>query len=177
MTIRIKKPIGFLLSIIAGLTALLSPLVFASEAPRLKLEVEPVKRIYSEREGLMVKFIFTAQNKTKLCLHDDILSQMQISIHRPGSGKLALQPLVVQDNSILFQKPLQVRWLNAGDTLTLRANLKRFQFADGDKWEPGEYNVNAVFNLCEQTATDYVTDTGKEIPIKAVRQGWFMIML
>lgn len=149
----------------------------AADSPTLRLEVEPVKRIYSIREGLMVKFTFTAQSRTKLCLNDDILSQVQIDIYRPGSGKLALQPLVIQDNSVIFQKPMRVQWLDSGESLTLRANLKRFKFANAEKWEPGEYNVNATFNLCEQTPAEYVTNPGKEIPVKAVRQGWFMIML
>lgn len=175
--VRMQKPIGLLLSIIAISGLFFSPLSKAADPPGLKLEVEPVKRIYSDREGLMVKFIFKAQSKTKLCLDNDILSQMQISIYRPGSGKLALQPLVLRDNSVIFQQPMQVRWLESGDSLTLRANLKRFKFANGESWEPGEYNVNATFNLCEQTPAEYVTDSGQEIPIKAARQGWFMIML
>lgn len=124
----------------------------------------------------MVKFTFTAQSKTKLCLANDIMSQMNIGIYRPGSGKLPLAPMVIQDNSVIFQKPLQVRWLEAGDSITLRANLKRLKFANGEPWSPGEYNINATFNLCEQTPVEYTT-SGPEIPVKAAKPGWLMIML
>lgn len=150
--------------------------VQAAESPTLKLEIEPMKRIYSSREGLMMKFVFTARQKTKLCMDKDILGQMQFSIYRSGKGKLPLQPLVLRDNSQIFAQPMKVRWLEAGESVTLRANLKRFQFAEGEKWVPGEYSVNAVFNLCEQNAEETVTDPGRETPVRAQGQGWFMIM-
>lgn len=149
----------------------------AGESSGLRLEIEPIKQIYSSHEGLVVKFTFTAQEKTKLCLAKDILSQMQISISRPGKGKIPLQPLVLKDNSEIFQQPMKVQWLNSGQSVTLRANLKRYQFVDADQWTPGEYNVSAAFNLCEQTPAEVVTDPGQETPIKAARQGWFMIMI
>ena len=149
----------------------------ASNANSLRLEIEPIKQIYSNHEGLVFKFIFTAHERTKLCLAKDILSQTQISISRPGKGKVPLKPLVIQDNSEIFQEPMKVQWLDSGESVTLRANLKRYQFVDAEQWTPGEYNVNATFNLCEQTPTEVVTDPGQEIPIKASRQGWFMIMI
>jgi hypothetical protein len=169
----LRKALGFVISIIA---AFILPTMGLAE-PGLKLDVVPVKRIYSSREGLMMKFVFTAQSRTKLCLSKDILSQMRINIHRSGSGKLPLQPLVVHDNSVLFQEPMQIRWLDVGESITLRANLKRFRFADDNKWEPGEYSVEVIFNLCEQTPNDYVTASDKEIPVKSRQPGWFMIML
>jgi hypothetical protein len=149
----------------------------AGEPVGLRLEIEPIKQIYSIREGLVVKLIFKANQKTKLCMAKDILSQMDIAIFRPGQGKLALQPLVIKDNSTIFQEPMKVQWLESGQSLTLRANLKRYQFLDTDQWTPGEYNVSATFNLCEQTPAERVTDPGREIPVRAVRQGWFMIMI
>lgn len=149
----------------------------AGEPVALRLEIEPTKQIYSSHEGLVVKFTFTAKEKTKLCLAKDILSQMQISISRPGQGKIPLQPLVMRDNSRIFQEPVKVLWLNSGQRLTLRANLKRYQFFSEEQWTPGEYNVSAVFNLCEQSSAEVVTDLGQEIPVKAIRQGWFMIMI
>jgi hypothetical protein len=145
--------------------------------PGLKLQLEPTKQIYTNHEGLVVKFIFTAQSKTKLCLDKDILSQMQINISKPGKGKIPLKPLVLKDNSQIFQEPMKVLWLDSGESLTMRANLKRFQFDNGEQWIPGEYSVNAVFNLCEQTPAETVTDPGQEIPIKSSGQGWFMIMI
>lgn len=149
----------------------------AGEPTGLKLEIEPTKQIYSSHEGLVLKFTFTARSKTKLCLAKDILSQTQVTISRPGKGKVLLKPLVMRDNSALFQEPMQVQWLDSGESLSLRANLKRFQFDDGEQWTPGEYNVDARFNLCEQTPAEEVTDPGQEIPVKAVHPGWFMIMI
>lgn len=151
--------------------------VQAGEPTGLRLQIEPTKQIYSLKEGLVVKFIFTANQKTKLCLSKDILSQMQVSISRPGQGRLALQPLVINDNSTIFQEPMRVHWLEAGQSLTLRANLKRYRFVDTDQWTSGEYTVSATFNLCEQTPSELVTDPGQEIPVKAVHPGWFMIMI
>lgn len=152
-------------------------MVQARPSQKLRLEIEPAKRIYSSREGLMVKFTFTALSKTKLCLDKDLLSQMQFSVFRPGTGKLQLQPLVVRDNSQIFAEPMQIRWLDSGESLTLRANLKRFKFANGEHWDPGEYNVSAVFHLCAQNASETVDASGPEIPVPTARQGWFMIMI
>jgi hypothetical protein len=148
----------------------------AADTPGLKLEVAPVKQIYSNREGLMVKFILTARTRTKLCLAKDLLSQMQVDISRSGVGKLPLQPLVLRDNSALFSEKLKIHWLEPGESLTLRANLKRYRFNDGEVWKPGDYSVGATFNLCEQTADEQVMPGGKEVPVRSVRQGWFMIM-
>lgn len=164
-------------SIILVAFCLMASVGQAGEPVGLRLEIEPTKQIYSVREGLVVKLVFKANQKTKLCLAKDILSQMQVSISRPGQGKLALQPLVIKDNSTIFQEPMKVLWLESGQSLTLRANLKRYHFLDTDQWTPGEYNVSATFNLCEQTPAEIVTDPGQEIPVKAVRQGWFMIMI
>jgi hypothetical protein len=152
-------------------------LVGASMAtPVLKFEMEPAKRIYSSREGLVVKFTFTANARTKLCLEKDFLTQMTVSVSRPGVGKLPLAPLVVTDHKEIFQQRTKIRWLKAGEKLTLRANLRRFRFANGDPWAPGEYSVNAVFNLCEQTPEEAVNPLGKEIPVPARQPAWLMIM-
>jgi hypothetical protein len=102
---------------------------------------------------------------------------MQVTIVKPGIGKIPLKPLVITDNSQIFQEPMQVLWLESGESVTMRANLKRFQFDNGEEWAPGEYNVNAVFNLCEQTPAETVTDPGKETPIPSTGRGWFMIMI
>lgn len=170
-----------LFTIIPMLLWILSGYVCAGEAsglvlPGLMLKVEPAKQIFSSREGLVTRFTFKAQSKTKLCLDKDILSQMQVTIARSGSGTLPLKPLVLKDNSQLFQEPMKVVWLEAGQSLTLRANLKRYQFDGGEQWTPGEYSVGATFNLCEQTPAQKVTDPGRETPVKSERQGWFMIM-
>jgi hypothetical protein len=151
--------------------------VCAEEGPGLKLNVEPIKQIFSTREGLVFKYTFTAQRKVKLCLSKDLLSQIQVDISHSGRGKMPLQPLVIQDNSQIYQEPMRVLWLENGQSVTLRANLKRYQFSNGEKWTPGEYSVNTTFNLCEQTPAETVTDPGKEIPIHASQQGWFMIMI
>ena len=174
----LKKIYGFLLFIIPISLGLWGMSAYAGDAPAgLKMEIQPTKQIYSIREGLVMKFIFTAQAKTKLCLDKDIFSQMQVTIAKPGIGKVPLKPLVLKDNSQMFQEPMKVQWLEAGESMTLRANLKRFQFDSGETWAPGEYSVNAVFNLCEQTPAEKVTEPGQEIPIKSVGQGWFMIMI
>lgn len=145
-------------------------------AAPLTLRLEPTKRIFSSREGVTVKFVLTARARTKVCLSKDVLSQMQISVGQSGRGQMPLAPLVLKDNTIRFQQALKVRWLEPGESLTLRANIKRLRFADGQPWAPGEYSVGATFNLCEQTPTEYVTETGQEIPVRAESQGWFMIM-
>lgn len=152
------------------------PPAAAPQSAILQMQLVPLNGIYSIREGLVMQFIFTAKAKTKLCLDKDILSQMQLSVFRSGQGKLPLKPLVIKDNSHLFMEPMRVVWLESGQSLTVRANLKRFQFDGGASWVPGEYNADAIFNLCEQTPVEPVTEPGHEIPIKAARQGWFMIM-
>jgi hypothetical protein len=168
---------GLLCFIITLALCFVSNPVHAGDAPGLKLDIEPIKQLFSSREGLVFKFTFRAQSRTKLCVAKDILSQMQVNISRSGTGKLPLQPLVIRDNSQIFQEPMRVYWLNTGQSIALRANLKRYQFNDGEHWTPGEYNVDATFNLCEQTPEENVTDPGKESPIKSSRQGWFMIMI
>lgn len=148
----------------------------AGQNPLLQLKLAPQKEIFSNHEGLVMQFIFTAKARTKLCLDKDILTQTQVSIFQSGMGKLPLKPIVIKDNSHLFMAPMQVVWLDAGQSLTVRANLKRFQFDGGANWMPGEYNVDATFDLCEQTPMQMVTDPGHETPVKASRQGWFMII-
>ena len=142
----------------------------------LQMRLLPQKEIFSSREGLVMQFIFTAKAKTKLCLDKDILSQMQVSIFKSGQGKMPLKPLVIKDNSHLFLEPMKVVWLEAGQNLTVRANLKRFDLDGGAIWTPGEYSADATFNLCEQTPVVPVTEPGQETPVKASRLGWFMIM-
>ena len=142
----------------------------------MQLRLEPLKSIYSHREGVVMQFVFTAQTKTKLCLDKDILSQLSVSLFRAGQGRLPVQPIVIQDNSQLFMEPMRVVWLSPGQQMTLRANLKRFQLDGGATWLPGEYSADATFNLCEQTPVEPVTEPGREIPVKAVRPAWFMIM-
>ncbi len=141
----------------------------------LALLLEPEKRIYSSREGVMVKFILKATQRVKVCYAKDILSQMQLKISRSGHP-LALQPLVVQDNSEIFQQPVNSRWLEPGQSLTFRSNLKRFHFAAGERWEPAEYTVSATFGLCDQAEDQPYDPAGKEMPIRTVMPAWFMIM-
>lgn len=144
-------------------------------APPLEFTAEPTKRIYSFREGVMVKFILKATRPAKVCLEKDVLTQMQVHISRSGE-ELPLQPLVVKDNRLMFHQPMKIRWLEPGEQLLFRANLKRFQFAGGETWEPGEYNITATFNLCEQTDSVEYDPAGQEVPIKTEQPGWFMIM-
>lgn len=165
-----------LFTIIPALVWMMAGYVRAGEAPGLLLQVEPAKQIFSSREGLVTRFTFKAQSKTKLCLDKDILSQVQVTISRSGTGKLPLKPLVIKDNSQIFQEPMKVVWLEAGQSLTLRANLKRYQFDGAEQWIPGEYSIGATFNLCEQTPAQNVTDPGRETSVPSQRQGWFMIM-
>ena len=81
----------------------------------LRLEIVPAKQLYSNREGLTVQFKLTAFSLTKVCLDKDILSQMQVGLFRSGS-KLPLQPLVITDNSQRFKIPMEVRWLDPGES-------------------------------------------------------------
>jgi hypothetical protein len=153
-----------------------SSAVSAAPSSLLQLQLVPQKNIFSRREGIVMQFIFTAKAKTKLCLDKDILSQMQVTLARSGSGKLPLKPLVIKDNSHLFLATMGVVWLESGQSLTVRANLKRFELDGGSTWAPGEYSADATFNLCEQTPVEPVTEPGHETPVKAARPGWFMIM-
>lgn len=175
---RHVKPFGWkvLLPIILSL-AMAGVLSHAAGSAPVSMRVEPAKQIYTRREGLMMKFTFTAREKTKLCLDKDPLTQMQLTIHRAGHGKMELQPLVVRDNRALLERNMKVRWLEPGEQVVLRANIKRLGFAGGGAWEPGEYSVRAVFHLCEQTPNPEVTDIGREIPVSTDRPGWFMIMI
>ncbi len=157
-----------------------APSLQKADAPQsdlLKMTIEPLKQIFSSHEGLVILFKWTAKNPVTLCLARDFLSQTQISISRSGRGKLSLQPLIVHDNSTIFQEPMQVYHLKTGDSITRRANLKRYHFDDGENWVPGEYTVEATFNLCEQTLAEPITDPGQESTIRATRPGWFMIMI
>lgn len=141
----------------------------------LTIILEPEKRIYSSREGVMVKFVLKASRRVKVCYAKDILSQMQLKIARSGHN-MALQPLVVQDNSQIFQQPMNIRWLESGQSMTFRTNLKRYKFAEGETWEPAEYNASATFDLCDQSEDQPYDPAGKEIPVRTTTPSWFMIM-
>jgi hypothetical protein len=123
---RLKQFYWLLLFIIPILLGIMVnyPVQAGEEPPVLKMEIQPTKQIYSIREGLVMKFIFTARSKAKLCLDKDIFSQMQVTIAKPGTGKIPLKPLVLKDNSQLFQESMKVQWLEAGESLTLRASLE-----------------------------------------------------
>lgn len=148
--------------------------------PPVTLSIEPSKQIFSSREGLVLQFTWKAKGMVKLCLAKDLLSQVQIGISRSGRGKLPVQPLTLRDNSQMFQpvvqEPMRVYRLKAGQSITRRANLKRYRFEENEEWVPGEYSVTATFHLCEQTPGETGTDSETEIPIRAVRPAWFMIM-
>ena len=139
------------------------------------LAIEPLKRIYTAREGLQVRFTLKALDRAKICVEKDILSQMTLRVSRSGEF-LHLQPLVVTDNRELFHQHMNVQWLESGQTLTFRANIKRFRLANGETWEPGEYTVSGSFGLCEQTPGTLYDPAGKEAPVPAKNTGWFMIM-
>ncbi len=124
----------------------------------------------------MVKFVFKARERVKLCLEKDILTQLQLTLSKSGKGILPLEPLVVKDTRELFQQNLKVLWLDPGESTLFRANLKRFQFANGEEWTPAEYSISAKFSLCEQTPTDYVDPAAPETLIESENTGWFMIM-
>jgi hypothetical protein len=153
------------------------PATASSQSDLLRLTIEPLKEIFSSHEGLVMLFKWTAKNPVTLCLTKDFLSQTQVNIYRSGRGKLPLQPLIVRDNTTLYQEPMQVYHLKTGDSISRRANLKRYHFGEGESWIPGEYNVEASFNLCEQTLNEPITDPGQESVIHAVKTGWFMIMI
>ena len=153
-----------------------SPLLAAAPKGPLQILIEPSKRIYSSREGLMVKVVFKARERVKLCLEKDILSQMQWSVTKYGTGKLAVAPLVMRDNSELFNQRVKILWLEPGESTMFRINLKRLKFTGGESWDAAEYSVTTSFNLCEQTPGEEYNPGGKEIPIQAENSGWLMIM-
>jgi len=153
------------------------PLPARAADPGLKLELVPTKQIYSSREGLTLQVILTAKTRTKLCLSRDILNQLKLKVYRSGQGQLKLQPLVLQDNSVAFQDDDPPVWLEAGQKITLKTNLKRYLFSEGASWEPGEYGISGSFMLCGQNEQSTAGDPGKETEIPTLQQGWFMIMM
>lgn len=153
------------------------PAAVSPQSDLIRLTIDPLKEIFSSHEGLVMLFKWTAKKPVTLCLTNDFLSQTKINIYRSGSGKLPLQPLIVRDNGTLYQEPMQVYHLKTGESISRRANLKRYHFGEGKNWIPGEYNVEASFNLCEQTLNEPITDPGQESVIHAVKTGWFMIMI
>lgn len=153
----------------------LSLFAHAQEKPLLNISIEPIKRIYSSREGLMTNFIFEANRKTKLCVAKDIMTQMDITVSQAGQ-KVTLKPLVVTDIEKLYQKKAKEIWLEPGETISFRLNLRRLMFASGKSWKPGEYSINTTFHLCPQDISDPDSMLFNEIPIEATQPGWLMIM-
>ncbi len=173
--IGIQKPV--MSFIILALVAAASTLGYAAGTapPPLRLEIQPSKQIFSNHEGIVTMLKLTATTRTKVCLANDILSQIEMTINRSGVGSLPLLPMVIEDKSQFYQEPLRIVWLEAGQSMSLRLNLKRYLFANGERWKPGNYSTTGTFNLCEQTPATTVTDTGQEIPIKAQQSSGFMI--
>ncbi|MGE0199738.1 MAG: hypothetical protein AB7P76_02080 [Candidatus Melainabacteria bacterium] len=169
---------AFLLLLVTACTGLLASLpaaqAEAGDAP-LVFSIQPTEHIYSAREGLQVQFTFRAVRETKFCYEKDILSNLQLRVRKSGKD-LALAPLVVRSRPTLFSDSVRVAWLQPGETKTFRASLKRYHFANGEGWTPGEYSISAVFNLCEQTEGLYVDPLGPETPVPSHSPGWFMIM-
>ena len=123
----------------------------------------------------MVKLTLKANRRAKVCLAKDILTQVRLKVSK--SGQITpLKPLVVEDNSTLFDEPVIVKWLDPGQSLTFRTNLKRLNFANGDKWEPAEYNVAATYQLCDQTEDKAYDPAGRELSVPTQKIAWFLIM-
>lgn len=141
----------------------------------LKITLSPQAEIYSSHQGLMMTMVLQANQRAKVCLAKDIMTQMDFKVSQAGVN-LPLKPLVVNDNSTIFQQPVVIKWLDPGQKLTYRINLKRFQFADGQAWKPAEYHVSATYHLCEQNDSKTYDPAGDEIPIKTQKPAWFMIM-
>ncbi|MBY0405818.1 MAG: hypothetical protein K2X66_18085 [Cyanobacteria bacterium] len=147
------------------------------ELPYLSLSIEPVKTIFRNHEGLPMKFIFKAYKATRLCLEKDPMSQFQFQVLRGGAGMLPIAPLVVTDTRELYFEKIRRIDLKPGDIYPIRANLKRFDFSEGEKWLPGDYTVSATFNLCDQSEqAKQDSSGGKEIPIKSTQNGRFIIL-
>jgi hypothetical protein len=147
------------------------------ELPYLSLSIEPVKTIFRNHEGLPMKFIFKAYKATRLCLEKDPMSQFQFQVLRGGAGVLPIAPLVVTDTRELYFEKIRRIELKPGDVYPIRANLKRFDFSEGEKWLPGDYTVSATFNLCDQSEqAKQDSSAGKEIPIKSTQNGRFIIL-
>jgi hypothetical protein len=139
------------------------------------LTVEPQQQIYTAREAVMLRFNFRALKPVRLCFEKDPLAQFSLKITRAGIGPLALYPLLVQDNSMLLRQPPKVYQMNPGDSIPYRANLKRIKFANGERWQPADYAVSAVFRLCDQRAGSFAGE-GRETLVPSTREGRFMIM-
>lgn len=154
-----------------------APAPAASSVPA-RLTLEALKPILKPSEGVLVQFTLTAVARTKVCLEKDPMSQVVLRATKAGMGLLPLKPLVVRDYQKLYNQRPVVRWLDPGQSVTWRTNLKRFGFADGQRWAPGEYSVQATFQLCEQSAGYAPPDPARpEIPIPSVLPAWFMISL
>ncbi|MEB3286308.1 MAG: hypothetical protein VKJ04_02275 [Vampirovibrionales bacterium] len=157
----------------------------------LELTLETTQNIYSSRQGLMMKLEIVAKERVKVCLAKDIMSQLQVKVYKSGVSK-PLKPLVINDNSEIFNQPTNNRWFDPGEKMTYRINLKRLGFADGSAWLPGEYSATATYMLCPQTVDkpkfedryesfdafdkNEAESEGEDIPIKAKKMAWFMIM-
>jgi hypothetical protein len=149
-------------------TTVLTSTALAEDIP-LDFKLEPSKQIFSHSEGLVMVATWLAKHPVKLCLAKDLLGQMQVEISRSGKGKLSIQPLVIQDNSHLYQEPLQVLNLQTGQSIRRRVNLKRYHFGDGEHWVAGDYTVKASFTLCGN-------DNGSAESTLPSRAAYFMLM-
>jgi len=141
----------------------------------LRVQAIPIKNIYSSKEGVVVKFVFTAREKVRLCLEKDFLSQMQLKINKSGVT-MPLKPLVSLDQGKMFHQQTRIYWLEPGESIMLRTNLKRYKFDQSHTWEPAEYTVNGTFNLCSQTGGEEYSPLEEETPVPFEKPGWFMIM-
>lgn len=154
-----------------------------SGKPPISLRLETTQNIYSSRQGLMIRLELIANERAKVCIADDIMSQLQVKVNKSGVS-IPLKPLVVNDNSTVFRGPSQHKWLEPGQKLTYHINLKRLKFADGTQWMPGEYSASAVYMLCPQIKDKPETELtpleedepGDDIPVKSTKPVWFMIM-
>ncbi len=178
-----RTPFFYLPLILGGVFIWVSVMVFLPRAlaettspqPPIKFRLEPTKRIFTSREGVRVKLVFTATQRTKLCLKKDVLSHLSIDVYRAGQ-RVLMQPLTVKDTSVLFKQTPKVYWLEAGDSLVRMASLKRYTFKDGSAWFPAEYSVSGRFDLCEQNDRNEVDLLEDAIPVEAEHDAWFMIM-
>jgi hypothetical protein len=145
-----------------------SPAMASEKAP-LSIQVHSRKTIYGLHEGIQAQLVFTAIQKTRLCLASNLMQQLQFSVVHQGSGVLAQQPVVINQPS---KTTLRYLDLEPGQSIQRRVNLKQIRFQQNASWPPGEYQVKATFFLCEQQ-----DNPGQnEIPVVSQNRATFLIL-
>lgn len=175
---RLKQYIVLLCScVISGLLIVPGAFSQSADSDLLSVTLKNRKMIYSRREGIQVELTFKAKAPVDLCLRENPLSQLNVSVARAGVGQLKIQPIVDQQLPETWKSQNRVHHLKSGETWQTRLNLRQLSFFDGDSWQPGEYSVDGEFLLCEQgqPPSRFGVDMGEETPIPFEGSIYFLI--